>query len=115
MALEDRAVGLLRQLIRHRTVNPPGDERALQEKLAAEFTQAGFEVSLLGATPVAAGGHGGKGALHRPLRSPMVCRTGTEVVHTDPVCYRTVYPFVALTPLSSCIVVSRRRKVNAWR
>src|SRR5215468_1385991 len=51
MALEDRAVGLLQQLIRHRTVNPPGDERALQEELAAELTAAGFEVSLLGRTP----------------------------------------------------------------
>lgn len=51
MALEDRAVGLLQQLIRHRTVNPPGDERALQEELAAEFTAAGFEVSLVGRTP----------------------------------------------------------------
>jgi acetylornithine deacetylase/succinyl-diaminopimelate desuccinylase-like protein len=51
MALEDRAVGLLRQLIRHRTVNPPGDERALQEELAAELTAAGFEVSLVGRTP----------------------------------------------------------------
>ena len=51
MALEDRAVELLRQLIRHRTVNPPGDERALQEELAAEFEQAGFEVSLVGRTP----------------------------------------------------------------
>jgi acetylornithine deacetylase/succinyl-diaminopimelate desuccinylase-like protein len=51
MALEDRAVELLRQLIRHRTVNPPGDERALQEELAAEFERVGFEVSLLGRTP----------------------------------------------------------------
>jgi acetylornithine deacetylase/succinyl-diaminopimelate desuccinylase-like protein len=51
MALEDRAVELLRQLIRHRTVNPPGNERALQEELAAEFERAGFEVSLLGRTP----------------------------------------------------------------
>lgn len=51
MGLEDRAVGLLQQLIRHRTVNPPGNERALQEELAAEFQQAGFEVSLLGRAP----------------------------------------------------------------
>jgi acetylornithine deacetylase/succinyl-diaminopimelate desuccinylase-like protein len=51
MALEDRAVALLRQLIRHRTVNPPGDERALQEELAAELEAAGFEVALVGRTP----------------------------------------------------------------
>jgi acetylornithine deacetylase/succinyl-diaminopimelate desuccinylase-like protein len=51
MALEDRAVALLRQLIRHRTVNPPGDERALQEELAVPFRNAGFEVTLVGRTP----------------------------------------------------------------
>jgi acetylornithine deacetylase/succinyl-diaminopimelate desuccinylase-like protein len=50
MALEDRAVELLRQLIRHRTVNPPGDERPLQEELAAELRDAGFEVDLVGRT-----------------------------------------------------------------
>jgi acetylornithine deacetylase/succinyl-diaminopimelate desuccinylase-like protein len=51
MALEARAVELLQRLIRHRTVNPPGDERALQEELAADFRDAGFEVALLGRTP----------------------------------------------------------------
>jgi acetylornithine deacetylase/succinyl-diaminopimelate desuccinylase-like protein len=51
MALQDRAVGLLQQLIRHRTVNPPGDERALQEELAQQLQAAGFEVQLLGRTP----------------------------------------------------------------
>jgi acetylornithine deacetylase/succinyl-diaminopimelate desuccinylase-like protein len=49
--LEGRAVALLQQLIRHKTVNPPGDERALQEELAVPFRAAGFEVSLLGRTP----------------------------------------------------------------
>jgi acetylornithine deacetylase/succinyl-diaminopimelate desuccinylase-like protein len=51
MALEERAVALLQQLLRHRTVNPPGNERALQEELAAELRDAGFEVDLLGRTP----------------------------------------------------------------
>jgi acetylornithine deacetylase/succinyl-diaminopimelate desuccinylase-like protein len=51
MALEERAVALLQQLIRHRTVNPPGDERALQEELAVLLRDAGFEVELLGRTP----------------------------------------------------------------
>jgi len=51
MALEDRAVELLRRLIRHRTVNPPGDERTLQEELAAILRDAGFEVELRGRTP----------------------------------------------------------------
>jgi acetylornithine deacetylase/succinyl-diaminopimelate desuccinylase-like protein len=51
MALEERAVELLRRLIRHRTVNPPGNERALQEELAVLFRDAGFEVQLRGRTP----------------------------------------------------------------
>jgi acetylornithine deacetylase/succinyl-diaminopimelate desuccinylase-like protein len=51
MALEERAVELLQQLIRHRTVNPPGDERVLQEELAVLFQDAGFEVDLRGRTP----------------------------------------------------------------
>jgi acetylornithine deacetylase/succinyl-diaminopimelate desuccinylase-like protein len=51
MALEEQAVALLQQLIRHRTVNPPGAERALQEELAAQLTAAGFEVELVGRTP----------------------------------------------------------------
>jgi acetylornithine deacetylase/succinyl-diaminopimelate desuccinylase-like protein len=49
--LQDRAVALLQQLIRHNTVNPPGDERALQEELAEPFRAAGFEVTLVGRTP----------------------------------------------------------------
>lgn len=50
MALEDRAVALLQQLIRHNTVNPPGAERPLQEELAAALRGAGFEVTLVGRT-----------------------------------------------------------------
>src|SRR4051794_26092626 len=49
--LQARAVALLQQLIRHNTVNPPGDERALQEELAEPLRAAGFEVSLVGRTP----------------------------------------------------------------
>src|SRR5215217_3337508 len=48
--LQEEAVGLLGQLIRHHTVNPPGAERPAQELLAALLTDAGFEVSLLGRT-----------------------------------------------------------------
>ena len=40
---------LLRALIRFDTVNPPGNERAAQEHLAAHLTAAGFECELLGA------------------------------------------------------------------
>jgi len=50
MALEDRAVELLQQLLRHRTVNPPGAERPAQEQLAAQLRDAGFEVELRGRT-----------------------------------------------------------------
>lgn len=42
---------LLQRLIRCNTVNPPGNERALQEGLAADLRAAGFEVDLLGAVP----------------------------------------------------------------
>jgi acetylornithine deacetylase/succinyl-diaminopimelate desuccinylase-like protein len=48
--LEGRAVALLQQLIRHNTVNPPGNERTLQEELAEPFRAAGFEVTLVGRT-----------------------------------------------------------------
>ena len=50
-ALEESAVELLRSLIREDTVNPPGNERALQERLAAMLTEAGFECELLAAEP----------------------------------------------------------------
>ncbi len=42
---------LLASLIRFNTVNPPGNERAAQEYLAAHLTEAGFECELLGAEP----------------------------------------------------------------
>src|SRR3954469_4087085 len=45
------AVGLLRELIRFNTVNPPGNERAAQEHLAGLLTGAGLEVELVGRTP----------------------------------------------------------------
>jgi acetylornithine deacetylase/succinyl-diaminopimelate desuccinylase-like protein len=48
--LQHEATLLLQRLVRHRTVNPPGDERAVQEELAALLSQAGFEVELLGRT-----------------------------------------------------------------
>ncbi|HYM46463.1 MAG TPA: M20/M25/M40 family metallo-hydrolase [Solirubrobacteraceae bacterium] len=42
---------LLRDLIRFDTVNPPGNERPAQERLAAHLSGAGFECELLGAEP----------------------------------------------------------------
>ena len=46
--LEDQAVELLQQLIRVNTVNPPGNEREVQELLAGRLGDAGFECELLG-------------------------------------------------------------------
>jgi acetylornithine deacetylase/succinyl-diaminopimelate desuccinylase-like protein len=45
------ATELLTALLRFNTVNPPGNERAAQEFLAAHLTEAGFECELLGAEP----------------------------------------------------------------
>jgi acetylornithine deacetylase/succinyl-diaminopimelate desuccinylase-like protein len=44
------ATALLRDLVRHDTVNPPGNERAVQELLAGLLRDAGFEVTLTGRT-----------------------------------------------------------------
>ncbi|HWC25542.1 MAG TPA: M20/M25/M40 family metallo-hydrolase [Solirubrobacteraceae bacterium] len=49
--LQQDATELLQRLIRCNTVNPPGNERAAQEALAADLRDAGFEVDLLGAVP----------------------------------------------------------------
>lgn len=48
--LQADAIELLSRLIRHDTVNPPGNERAAQEDLAALLSGAGFEVTLVGRT-----------------------------------------------------------------
>jgi acetylornithine deacetylase/succinyl-diaminopimelate desuccinylase-like protein len=45
------ATGLLQRLIQVDTVNPPGNERALQEELSGMLTEAGFECELLAAEP----------------------------------------------------------------
>ena len=47
--LERRTVELLRRLIRFNTVNPPGNEAAVQEFLRELLTAAGFECELLSA------------------------------------------------------------------
>jgi len=49
--LQQETTELLQRLIRCDTVNPPGNERGLQEGLAADLREAGFEVQLLGAEP----------------------------------------------------------------
>src|ERR1019366_3905308 len=50
-AIAAEAEELLSGLIRFDTVNPPGNERAAQEFLAAHLQAAGFECELLGAEP----------------------------------------------------------------
>ncbi len=49
MPLQDEATDVLARLVRFRTVNPPGDERALQEWLRDYLAAAGFDVELAGA------------------------------------------------------------------
>ncbi len=48
-SLQAEATELLQRLLRFNTVNPPGNERAAQEHLAAHLQSAGFECQLLGA------------------------------------------------------------------
>jgi acetylornithine deacetylase/succinyl-diaminopimelate desuccinylase-like protein len=50
-ALQRETTEVLARLVRFRTVNPPGDERACQEWLAGYLRDAGLEVELAGATP----------------------------------------------------------------
>ena len=49
--LQDETVDVLSNLIRFRTVNPPGNERACQEWLADYLANAGLEVELDGPEP----------------------------------------------------------------
>jgi acetylornithine deacetylase/succinyl-diaminopimelate desuccinylase-like protein len=46
----EEAVALLQRMLRHDTVNPPGNEGPLQRELAALLSDAGFEVQVLGRT-----------------------------------------------------------------
>ena len=55
--LERRTTDLLQRLIRFNTVNPPGNEEAVQEYLRGLLEEAGFECEL--AEP--------RGAFARPL------------------------------------------------
>jgi acetylornithine deacetylase/succinyl-diaminopimelate desuccinylase-like protein len=51
VGLAQEAISLLQQLIRHNTVNPPGNERPAQELLRSELEGAGFECELIGVDP----------------------------------------------------------------
>jgi acetylornithine deacetylase/succinyl-diaminopimelate desuccinylase-like protein len=48
-ALQQETTEVLSRLVRFNTVNPPGNERPLQEWLSAYLSDAGFECELLGA------------------------------------------------------------------
>jgi acetylornithine deacetylase/succinyl-diaminopimelate desuccinylase-like protein len=80
--LERRTVELLRRLIRFNTVNPPGNEAAVQEYLRELLTVAGFECELLSAVE-------GRPNLVARLRSgsdgPILCLLGhVDTVLADP-------------------------------
>jgi acetylornithine deacetylase/succinyl-diaminopimelate desuccinylase-like protein len=80
--LERRTVELLRRLIRFNTVNPPGNEAAVQEYLRELLTVAGFECELLSAVE-------GRPNLVARLRSgsdgPTLCLLGhVDTVLADP-------------------------------
>jgi acetylornithine deacetylase/succinyl-diaminopimelate desuccinylase-like protein len=51
MDLQTQTTDLLSELIRFKTVNPPGDERPAIEFLAAYLREAGFQTELLAADP----------------------------------------------------------------
>jgi acetylornithine deacetylase/succinyl-diaminopimelate desuccinylase-like protein len=51
VGLAQDATSLLRRLIQHNTVNPPGNERVAQELLRAELEGAGFDCELIGVEP----------------------------------------------------------------
>ena len=80
--LGDLAVGLLQDLIRLDTVNPPGNEAPAQELLAETLTDAGFDCELLAPEP-------GRPSLLARLRGeaegPTLCLLGhTDTVPADP-------------------------------
>jgi acetylornithine deacetylase/succinyl-diaminopimelate desuccinylase-like protein len=81
-ALQRRTTELLQRLIRFDTVNPPGNEAAVQEWLRGLLEPAGFECELLAAVP-------GRPNLIARLRSdsdgPVLCLLGhVDTVLADP-------------------------------
>jgi acetylornithine deacetylase/succinyl-diaminopimelate desuccinylase-like protein len=76
------AVGLLGDLIRLDTVNPPGNEGPAQELLAETLTDAGFDCELLAAEP---GRPNLLARLHGESEGPTLCLLGhTDTVTADP-------------------------------
>jgi acetylornithine deacetylase/succinyl-diaminopimelate desuccinylase-like protein len=93
-AVGAEAAELLSRLIRSNTVNPPGNERPVQEFLASHLESAGFECELLGAVPerpnLIARLRGTGGTEHAPGssargRAPTLCYLGhVDTVLADP-------------------------------
>jgi acetylornithine deacetylase/succinyl-diaminopimelate desuccinylase-like protein len=80
--LELRTTELLRRLIRFNTVNPPGNEQALQEFLRDLLESAGFECELLAA---AEGRPNLVARLAAPSDGPRLCLLGhVDTVLADP-------------------------------
>lgn len=89
-SLEERATRLLSQAIQIRTVNPPGNEKALARTLAAELGRAGIKNKLI-TTPGPDGGperaavwgrlYGRKGGSQRPA---LILLSHLDTVPADP-------------------------------
>jgi acetylornithine deacetylase/succinyl-diaminopimelate desuccinylase-like protein len=80
--LERRTAELLRRLIRFDTVNPPGNERAVQEMLRERLEAAGFACELLAATE---GRPNLVARLAGPADGPALCLLGhVDTVLADP-------------------------------
>lgn len=81
-AVRDEAVRLLRELLRIDTTNPPGNEHAAAEFLAALLVREGFEPRLLTSEP-------GRSSViarlnGRGQRGPLLLQGHTDVVPADP-------------------------------
>ena len=70
MTLRDEAVGLLQQLLRLNTVNPPGNETLAAELLRDYLVANGVEVELYSRTPGA--GQSGRAAAWRRRAEPLL-------------------------------------------
>jgi acetylornithine deacetylase/succinyl-diaminopimelate desuccinylase-like protein len=83
--LVSEAQELLSALVRFNTVNPPGNERAAQEHLAAHLSAAGFECELLGAVPERPNLVARLRAPERAESGPTLCYLGhVDTVLADP-------------------------------
>ena len=103
--LQTAATELLQQLIRFDTVNPPGNERLLQELLLGELTSAGFDCELLGARAGAA--EPGRAAARRSRTARRcACSATSTPCSRMPTSGRTT-PGPATSPTASCGAAAR--------